>query len=181
VGPPVRVFFNPPPAASIPYPAGRRPARRPLASPRRFPFPPVLQAFNRAALSRPRPFLSPETAAHRAARHQWRPPPCPPSTASPTTPPLPPPPIKRRPRAPLHPAPLNRASLPLYAAAPKDARRSSAPRRRSAPPPPLLPLRVAQWFPLLLLFILVHLPCCLVHRSSFWAASGEPAGERRRP
>jgi hypothetical protein len=63
---------------------------------------------------------------------------------------------------------------------PQGTRRSTAPRRRSAPPPPLLPLQVAQWFPLLPLFILVHLPCCLVHRSSFWAASGEPAGEHRR-
>jgi hypothetical protein len=79
-----------PPAAALP--------RRPLASPRQFPSLLVRRAPNRRRSSRPHPFLSPETAAHRAARHQWRPPPCPPSTASPATPPLPPPPIKRRPK-----------------------------------------------------------------------------------
>jgi hypothetical protein len=38
---------------------------------------------------------------------------------------------KRSPRAPLHPAPLNRAPLPLYAAAPKEA--AGAPRLAADP------------------------------------------------
>jgi hypothetical protein len=92
-GPPVRASFYLPPAARSPAPPAAATVRRPLASPRLLPSLQVRRALNRRRPSRPRPFLSPETAAHRAARHQWRPPPYPPSTASPAAPPLPSPPI----------------------------------------------------------------------------------------
>jgi hypothetical protein len=143
--------------APFPCPAGRRPARRLLASPRRFPSLQVRGSTPPRRPSHPRPFLSPETAAHRAPQPLMATVGVPPSTASPAAPPLPSPPIKRRPRAPLHPAPLNRASLPPLHRRPKEP--AGAPRLAADP------LRRR------LFFLFESLSGFLFSPSSFWCFS----------
>jgi hypothetical protein len=134
--PPVKIVFNPEPSPPLSH--GR--AGRSAPAPSRLPAPPPLPSSALSTqLAPPKtspPLPIPVTDAHRAARHQWRPPACLPHTASTAPPPLLSRPYISRPELPLQTTPLPGAPPLLYSTA------------TGAPPPEFCPrLDPLRWRP----------------------------------